>query len=374
MNFSHNFLRALAFNGTCYLIKFQMLDVSHNNFTEIPEPITYNFYTLLYLNMSRNRISKIIPDAFIGLSNYLLELDLSFNRLTVFPESIKSLLKLEKLNMAGNLILTVPDAGFSLWPSLSVFQFHGNPLVCSCSTAWLRNYTLTTDLGQCSYPVELKGNVATCLATSPCDSDENVYSSKENIQACKNGLVLTHENQHLKWDLPSGNVQTTSQTQANVEVFKKCKLVTNFSLVVDKTLKLSGDVNEIVCVTLSDRSWISNLTECFVLGTTEDGPEVSTEYVPLQEETTPPNTVYIGVIVALSVTLAIVVCTVLIVFLIRKCQAVEKPKGNNMYSMSIRENKAYESKTDYGSPASNVTSQEDYYDEIQPSYVNMSET
>ncbi|XP_033746998.1 leucine-rich repeats and immunoglobulin-like domains protein sma-10 [Pecten maximus] len=102
----------------------------------------------------------------------------------------------------------------------SLYGFHGNPLVCSCSTVWLRNYTFTTDLGQCSYPVERKGSAVTCLATLPCDTGQSVYSSKENIQACKTGLVLTNENQNLKWDLPLGKVHTTPQSQANVRSFQ----------------------------------------------------------------------------------------------------------------------------------------------------------
>ncbi|XP_021369726.1 chaoptin-like [Mizuhopecten yessoensis] len=262
LDFSYNFLHALPHSETCIMDKLVMLNVSHNDFTEIPEPIA-NSSNLLYLIMSGNKITTITPNAFIGLP-LLRELDLSFNQLTIFPESIKSLSKLEKLNLAGNHILTIPDSGFSLWPSLSVVQLHGNPLVCSCSTAWLRNYTFTTDLGQCSYPAELEGTSVTCLEISPCDAGDMVYSSKENIQACfGNGLVFKNQNQTLQWNMSSKYVQTISQSLATVEVFRECKLVANFSVVDKDTWTLSDNVDEkrdLVCLTMSDKHWISNIT------------------------------------------------------------------------------------------------------------------
>ncbi|XP_033739193.1 slit homolog 3 protein-like [Pecten maximus] len=306
-DFSHNFLQALPHNETCILNKVRMLNVSHNDLTEILKPIA-NSSSLLYLVMSGNKISTITPSAFIGLS-HLWELDLSFNRLSLFPESIKSLSSLKKLNLAGNGIMTVPDAGFSLWPFLTVFQFHGNPLVCSCSMAWLRNYNLTTDLGRCSYPAELEGNSVTCLTNSSCGANENMYSSKENIQACfRKGLVLTKQNENLKWDLSVGNVKTTSKSYSHIEVFRECNLVSNVSLVGLNTWSLSDDSEEtgdLVCLTLSDNTWISDIRECVVLDGVVTKDENRCEML---------HSVYIGVIVALSILLAIAICTALVIY------------------------------------------------------------
>ncbi|XP_033739676.1 immunoglobulin superfamily containing leucine-rich repeat protein-like [Pecten maximus] len=373
LDFSHNFLQAFPNNNeTCILGKVVMLNVSHNRFTEIPEPIA-NSSSLQYLVMAYNKISTIIPRAFVGLF-YLKELDLSFNRLTVFPESIKSLSRLEKLNLAGNLILTVPDAGSSLWPRLSVFQFHGNPLVCSCSTAWLRKYTLTTDLEQCSYPVERKGSAVTCLATLPCDTGQSVYSSKANIQACKTGLVLTNENQNLKWDLPSGRVQTTPQSQANVEVFRDCILVANFSSVGEDTWEVSYDSNEtgdLVCLTLSDKTWISNIRECLVLDPTGARPTVATEQNSDQEETQTSHTAHNAVIITLSILLVAVIGTGLVIYIVCKRRGTVTKHRGTVPTISGQENTVYENcnvgETSFsGGP---VASEEDkhYYDSLHPS-------
>ncbi|XP_033759602.1 immunoglobulin superfamily containing leucine-rich repeat protein-like [Pecten maximus] len=373
LDFSHNFLQALPNNETCILDKAVMLNVSHNRFTEIPEPIA-NSSTLQYLVMAYNKISKITPRAFVGLP-YLKELDLSFNHLTVFPESIKSLSRLEKLNLAGNLILTIPDIRSSLWPSLSVFQFHGNPLVCSCSAVWLRNYTFTTDLGQCSYPVEHEGSAVTCLATLPCDTGQSVYSSKENIQACRTGLVLTNENQNLKWDLPSGRVQTTPQSQANVEVFRDCYLVANFSSVGENTWEVSYGSNEtgdLVCLTLSDKTWISNIRECLVLDPTGARPVVATEQNSVEAETQTSHTAHNAVIITLSIILVAVIGTGLAIYIVckRRRQAVTKHRGT-VPTISGEENTVYENgnvgETSFSGGPVDSAEDEHYYDSLHPS-------
>ncbi|XP_069135139.1 protein artichoke-like [Argopecten irradians] len=382
LDFSYNFLQSLPTKEDCILDRVTMLNISHNNLTEISEPIA-NSTALLYLIMANNRISTISPDAFIGLPQ-IRELDMSFNRLTVFPESIKILSKLQKLKLDGNHILTISnDYSSSIWPALSEVNFHGNPLVCSCSVAWLRNYTFTTDLGQCRYPAEVEGTAVTCLAIPSCDKSENVYSSKKNIQACRTGLRLTNKVNNLEWDLSSARVQSTSKTQASVEVFRDGQRVDIFLSLGSDTkipLKDSYKIGDQICLTLSDKTWVSNITECLVLSPREAQTEDQTEdqtTVPLvtsdqkfQVETPTQHTVYIGVIVALAVLLVTAICIPVGIYIVCKRRQIVTDQRETVPSISGHDNTVYENcavgETSF-STAVGSTEDKHFYDTLKTS-------
>ncbi|XP_069104404.1 leucine-rich repeat and death domain-containing protein 1-like [Argopecten irradians] len=371
LDFSKNFFLALPRNETCVIDKVEILNVSHNRFTEIPQPIA-NSSTLLYNNMGSNKISTISRSAFIGLPN-LKELDLSFNRLTTFPDSIKSLSRLQTLNLVGNNILTIPDGSSSLWPSLSVFHFHGNPLLCSCSVAWLRNYTITTDQIQCKYPSALEGNMTTCLVDPLCVTNTSVYSSKENIQACGTGLVVKSEDQNITWDLSLAPVHTTPQSNADVDVFRECRRVAKFSSVKGDNstlLDYADEVGDIVCVTLSDKTWISNITKCLVLDRTRTQPVVQNVTIgqhSVQKEVETPHYIYIGIIVALSVLLITATCVGLGIHIVHKRRQSVSNQSRSVPNLSGQINTEYENynEGDISLNTNSNTEVKRYYDSTQ---------
>jgi len=96
-----------------------------NQLTQFSKSIS-QVHTLEKLNLSKNKISIISDDAFVGLEN-LVELDLSFNELTYLPSSIGKLTKLKKLNLSGNRLSSLPRE-FENLISLESLDLAGNSL------------------------------------------------------------------------------------------------------------------------------------------------------------------------------------------------------------------------------------------------------
>ena len=60
------------------------------------------------LDLSHNPVTSLDPEAFIGLEDSLLELDLEDTNLTILPDSLASLSKLRRLNIRSNSIKGLP--------------------------------------------------------------------------------------------------------------------------------------------------------------------------------------------------------------------------------------------------------------------------
>ncbi|XP_046465313.1 uncharacterized protein haf [Neodiprion pinetum] len=109
------------------------LDLSYNSLRELPGSAGRLAFdgldALTGLNLERNFIQNIEPDAFYGIKNTLSSLSLLSNLIPDFPTAaINSVHDLRVLDIGFNLITLLPANAFQGNPSLTLLAIDGNPL------------------------------------------------------------------------------------------------------------------------------------------------------------------------------------------------------------------------------------------------------
>ncbi|XP_034945639.1 leucine-rich repeat and fibronectin type-III domain-containing protein 3 isoform X2 [Chelonus insularis] len=152
------------------------LDLSLNSIKELPGPAGQKAFegldSLTGLNLERNLIQSIGPDAFYGIKKTLSSLSLLNNLIPDFPTAaINSVRELRVLDIGFNLITELPLNAFQNNPSVTLLAIDGNPLstvpeealaslngtlrglslggrflVCDCKLRWVANWIRTKDL------------------------------------------------------------------------------------------------------------------------------------------------------------------------------------------------------------------------------------
>lgn len=93
---------------------------------ELPSASFQNFNQLQILDLSRNLLSSLNSDAFSGLENTLISLDLSQNRITNLAGTPLTLLKLQRLNLSDNHLTDISRNFLTLLPSLQYLNISRN--------------------------------------------------------------------------------------------------------------------------------------------------------------------------------------------------------------------------------------------------------
>ncbi|XP_015590280.1 protein artichoke [Cephus cinctus] len=102
------------------------LGLTRNLIREIPSRLFFNFERLTSIKLCGNMLSSISQNTFTGLEDTLLNLDLSYNRLTAVTElPLRNLLL---LNLAGNQLKRVSPETFKFLPNLQYLNLSNNPL------------------------------------------------------------------------------------------------------------------------------------------------------------------------------------------------------------------------------------------------------
>ncbi|XP_012057851.1 PREDICTED: uncharacterized protein LOC105620986 [Atta cephalotes] len=152
------------------------LDLSQNSIRELPGTSGTKAFegldSLTGLNLERNLIQNIGPDAFFGIKNTLTSLSLLNNLIPDFPTAaINSVHDLRVLDIGFNLITELPVNAFQGNPSITLLAIDGNPLstvpeealaqlnstlrglslggrflVCDCRLRWIIEWIKTRDL------------------------------------------------------------------------------------------------------------------------------------------------------------------------------------------------------------------------------------
>ncbi|XP_029034118.2 protein artichoke [Osmia bicornis bicornis] len=102
------------------------LALTRNLMREIPAGLFRDFENLIGIELSGNMLSSISSDTFSGLEDTLLDLDVSFNRLTSIGEL--ALKKLISLNLAGNRLTRIRPETFAQLRTLEFLNLSSNPL------------------------------------------------------------------------------------------------------------------------------------------------------------------------------------------------------------------------------------------------------
>ncbi|KAK9304569.1 hypothetical protein QLX08_004016 [Tetragonisca angustula] len=152
------------------------LDLSQNSIRELPGSAGTKAFegldSLTGLNLERNLIQNIGPDAFHGIKNTLSSLSLLNNLIPDFPTvAINSIQDLRVLDIGFNLITELPVNAFQKNPSITLLAIDGNPLstvpedalarlngtlrglslggrflVCDCRLRWIVDWIKIRDL------------------------------------------------------------------------------------------------------------------------------------------------------------------------------------------------------------------------------------
>ncbi|XP_041953894.1 toll-like receptor 9 [Alosa sapidissima] len=132
-----------------------------DNITELPE--------LRYLNLSGNYLT-ILPDRAVDVGRNFSGLDLSHNSITALPEKFFSKMTTLVRLLLNNNQLKVLDAWGPPTPlrdcrALKDLTLQANPFTCSCATSWFVEYLRTTNISiphltttvRCGFPESLQG-------------------------------------------------------------------------------------------------------------------------------------------------------------------------------------------------------------------------
>ncbi|KAI4502908.1 hypothetical protein M0802_001952 [Mischocyttarus mexicanus] len=102
------------------------LGLTRNLVREIPGRLFYNFENLISIELSGNMLSAISQNTFAGLEDTLLNLDVSYNRLSVINElPLRNLLS---LNLAGNQLKRISPETLKQLPRLQYLNLSSNAL------------------------------------------------------------------------------------------------------------------------------------------------------------------------------------------------------------------------------------------------------
>ena len=109
------------------MINLVDLDFSGNRLEVLDSDAVLPFSQLNYLSLARNQLTAIQPSLFQQIPN-LMVLDLSKNRLNSLPKALKSLVRLQTLDISENFVTDIDQDTIGLLASLWRLQMNGNLL------------------------------------------------------------------------------------------------------------------------------------------------------------------------------------------------------------------------------------------------------
>ena len=170
LDISRNQLKSVLPEALIYLpqsLRVLRLDSNQLNFfpwdniTALPE--------LRYLNLSENYLNKL-PDRVVRFGLNFSGLDLSHNQITALPKTFFSQMTALLRLLLNNNKLKLLDASGLPAPlhngsALRELTLHANPFTCSCATSWFVEYLRTTNITipylttkvRCGFPESLQG-------------------------------------------------------------------------------------------------------------------------------------------------------------------------------------------------------------------------
>ncbi|XP_022253934.1 slit homolog 2 protein-like [Limulus polyphemus] len=164
MSFNH--ITGVAnFSLSSPLRSLKTLVLSHNNISIIADYSFVEFPCLTLLNLSHNVLETLSEASFQEVDLEIL--DLSWNMLTSLPETIfLNMSKLRDVKFAYNLLQFLPPLTWKPLSDMVVLHLEENYFICDCHIQWLANNTtpLGNIHGWCSSPKKYKDKKLTHVA------------------------------------------------------------------------------------------------------------------------------------------------------------------------------------------------------------------
>ncbi|XP_029115530.1 toll-like receptor 9 isoform X2 [Scleropages formosus] len=179
LDISRNRLVSFPPEAFCNLPKkLRILKVDSNKLRYFPWHNLTVLNDLLYLNLSGNSLTELPTDN-IEFGDNFTTLDLSFNKIRWLPESFfKKAHSLRYLRLSHNELkfLDTQSFPFQLSGSLKELRLDGNPFMCSCDTSWFIDFlrtspftvpSITTGI-RCGFPESQHGQMVLSMDPRSC--------------------------------------------------------------------------------------------------------------------------------------------------------------------------------------------------------------
>ncbi|KAK2139700.1 hypothetical protein LSH36_1651g00016 [Paralvinella palmiformis] len=263
------------------LTKMTGLSLSKNYFDQSSDVLGMLFRgltNLTHLSLEDCSIKRIPDTTFKGLHN-LVMLTLSGNRISILNANFfNDLRSLQSLNLAGNKLTTVQKDVIALFPpSLNVFDFSGNPFVCTCDLLWFmqlfRNDRFkflkngTNDAYKCYNPPEMQGRNLTSFNITKADCTHLSFGIKLTIilsSVTSVVAILTFAVYRFRWYIGYGYFllrakrrearERSDQNQYAYDAFVAYNK-SDLTWIQDKLLPLLEE-NERMRLCVHDRDWL----------------------------------------------------------------------------------------------------------------------
>ena len=261
LSLAYNELREIPTFVRNISVPINGLDLSFNALQTIDRLHNSCMKYLLILNLRNNNIFHISENFFSDMK--MLEyLNIANNKLHTLPVSLLSLINLKYLDIASNAISVIPNNGLKHWPHLKEFRYKNNLIICSCSTKWVSNRLLTTDIGHCEYPSGLKGVSPSCTLTQNCGFNQDRFLSKERNHLCTDvDFNFTIIDNRVFCEFESNT------TRARVNILKNCQSVW-LSVRKEGQLDMSFNIpsnvpGNIICIDVNNnQAWNLTIRKC----------------------------------------------------------------------------------------------------------------
>lgn len=150
LDFSHNniervFIKAFFCKDEKHM-PLEWLNLAHNRIYLLPWRSLMTFSYLKYVDLSYNRFKEFNDGDIFNVLDavqkiYVKELILSHNQIEhVNPLTLVHFVSLESLDLSNNRIKSIEAKFGTLRPSLTQIHLFKNPLECTCSLVWLKEF------------------------------------------------------------------------------------------------------------------------------------------------------------------------------------------------------------------------------------------
>ncbi|KAL1021622.1 hypothetical protein UPYG_G00015680 [Umbra pygmaea] len=198
LDISRNHLRSLSPEAFCNLpVSLTGLRISENNLNFFPWENITALGQLIQINLSGNSLSEL-PNKPIHFGANFAILDLSHNKLSILPEEFFSKALTLRILHLNNNYLKLLDRLFLPAPlmtgsALRKLTLHANPFACFCDTSWFADYLRTSQLKipflttkvNCGFPESQQGKSVLSMDPHSC---QEIYGSLTFI--CMTFLTL----------------------------------------------------------------------------------------------------------------------------------------------------------------------------------------
>ena len=180
------------------LVKLRWLSLANNQLRTTPDYMFQANPLMIFIYLNNNKWTRINANTFTGFTNHLMLMDLQDNKLEkIDKNAFLSCQSLKYLYLKGNNLIYIEQSKFRKLRSLIRISFNGNPIICDCKLAWLKEPEQKSVMNAF---LNLNGNNETTDGLLKCMNKNNKkYTVIEVLKAmsCNKGNTSLHNNYNV---------------------------------------------------------------------------------------------------------------------------------------------------------------------------------